>query len=460
MKHSIEYWFLEAPVSRAILHMALPMMLGMAAMSIYNFTDLLFIGALGDTAALAAIPLAMPVMAIFIGLSTFLEIGVGTFISRKLGAQERAAARGGSSFAVFAALGLGLLAGIALIAFIDPVLAILGANAEIYEVLKGYLIVYCCGAPFVVLAMVGAQLLRSITLSKQASAGLVLSAVVNIALDPIFIFVFGMGLQGAAIATIIANIATCVYFLLIISGNEALSLNPLDCCALRKKDLADIGKVGSSAFIMLIMMGGAALIFNNVAVSYGTAVVAGFGIAQTIVQLLEVITMGLYEGVVPLIAGAWGAKRLDRVKNIVRMTAFYLVGFCALLCTILIMNSSMVAGWFSADETVITIGAVIICAQALALVFDSGSGLITGIFQACSKGIASNAMAIARGVMLPICIVAGSVLFGLDGAIWSLLAASLFTFALGMIFVAITFRKSGKDLVADDSLTDGIQAEA
>ena len=436
------YWMTEAPVFRAIAHMAVPMILGMVAMSVYSFTDTLFVGMLGSTDALAALPLSMPVMSLMLAVSMLFEVGAGTFVSRAIGSSDERASRSGSSFAVVGSAIAGIVLAALLALLMDPVLALLGATGSLAVTAKSYLSAYCLGAPFVVLNMVEAQLVRSIAKSKEASFGIAGSAIANIVLDPILMFGFGLGIEGAALATVISNALGAVYFAAIIARSKVLSLRPADI-HLSRQQFAEIVKVGSSAMLMGLFMGVASLVFNNVAVAYGAGLVAAFGIAQSVVALLDFVTMGLYEGVVPLIGGAWGARDTSRMREVIKKTALCLAVFCCVACVAAVAFSGPIVSWFSDDPSVLDFGPAILAMQVLAVPFAAGSGLMMGVLQACGKGLAANTLSMVKGLAFVPCVLAGSLLFAADGVIASLFVAELLSFCLAAALCACAFGKRG-----------------
>ena len=437
------YWLKDAPVTEAIAHMAVSMMLAMAATTIYMFTDTLFIGQLGDTDALAAVPLCIPFTSLVIAISSFFEVGVCTLVSRSIGRGDGDKARRASAFGVRCGFVAGVVLTALSLAFMDPLLTVLGANGTVRAQTAAYLSFYCLGAPIVVLNMVCSQLVRSIGRSKESMAGLVGSALANIALDPLFIFVLGFGVRGAAIATVASNGLAVAYYLFYIRKSDVLCIfNPGG--GLAKHEVAEVSKVGISATLMAALMGLSSLVFNNVAIMYGAAVVAAFGIAQNVVQLLDLVAMGLYEGVVPLIGGAYGAGDRKRLKAILVRTALLILAFAAAGCVLVIAGRDTILSWFTQDGAVLEVGALILTAQVLSMVFEAGTGLITSTFQGCGKGLSANVMSIGKGIITMACIVSGNLLFGLDGVVWSLLASAGSTFLLGIVVAGLTMHGNKK----------------
>ncbi len=436
------YWLEKAPVFKAIKHMALPMIFGMAISTIYNFTDTLFIGLLGDTSALAAPSLCMPFLAVVMALADLFGVGAATAISRKLGSHNAKGARSLSSFAFWATLALSVAVAAASLALIDPLLTLLGATGGAREATQTYLQISAAAVPASMLNLSLCQVVRAKADSKSAMYGMLGSSLLNIVLDPLFMFGFGTGIAGAAVATAIANAAAALFYLAVIARSSEFTLNPRHAL-ISALQLAEVLKIGSAAMLMALLMAVSSLAFNTCAMAYGEEVVAGFGISQSVVQLVELVAMGLYEGVVPLIAAAYGAKNLERVSEIVRKTALCLAVFCLVVAGALFLFRASIVSLFTADATVATVAAAILAAQLLACTFASASGLISGIFQAEGKGIAANVVCVVRGGAMIPCIFAGSALFGLDGIVWALLAAEVLSFLVCLgVYAATRIRRA------------------
>lgn len=434
------YWLEEAPVFKAIKHMALPMIFAMAMGTIYSFTDTLFIGMLGDTSALAAPSLCMPFSTVVMALGDLFGVGAATAISRKLGSHDVESARHFSSFAFWATLALSVAVAVASLVFIDPLLSLLGASGNARGAAQTYLQVAAFAAPATMLNFALCQVVRAKADSKSAMFGMLGSTVLNIVLDPLLIFGFGMGIAGAAIATAIANLAAVLLYVFVIARSSEFSLNPR-YALIGATQLAEVMKIGSAAMLLCLLMAVSSLTFNTCAMAYGEEVVAGFGISQSIVQLVELVAMGFYEGVVPLIAAAYGAKNRERISEIIRKTALCLAVFCLVVAGSIFLFRANIVSLFTADATVAALAAAILTAQLLACAFASASGLISSVFQAEGKGVAANVVSVVRGGAMIPCIFLGSALFGLDGVVWALLAAEVLSFLVcAAICVAIKLK--------------------
>lgn len=182
--------------------------------------------------------------------------------------------------------------------------------------------------------------------------------------------------------------------------------------------------------ILLIV---SSLMFNYYALKYGDYVLAGFGISQKLVQIVDLIGMGLYMGVIPLIATAYGARNELRVKEIIKKTALYLALVITCLFTILFTCRNFIVHCFSNDSDVIRIGAYILTVQLCSSFFAAGAGLLTGIFQAKGEGTPAVVMSVMRGIMLIPAIIFGNYLFKMNGVIFSLLVAEAISCITGLV---------------------------
>ncbi|MCK1911291.1 MATE family efflux transporter, partial [Clostridioides difficile] len=417
------YWLLDAPVTKAIWHMAIPMMLGMSINIIYNITDTFFIGRLNDTAALAAISLLLPFTTILMAIGNLFGTGGSTLFSRLLGSENTDRTKQCSATTLWLSFLFGLLTAIISIIFSNYIIRLLGADSNTFAYVKQYLIFYGMGAPFIIANFTLEQLIRGDGKSVESMIGMMISIGANIILDPILMFGLQLGIRGAAIATVIGNAFAVIYYIVCIQrADNQLSALP-KYFRLEKQMLKEIFLVGLSAMLLDILLIVSSLMFNYYALKYGDYVLAGFGISQKLVQIVDLIGMGLYMGVIPLIATAYGARNELRVKEIIKKTALYLALVITCLFTILFTCRNFIVHCFSNDSDVIRIGAYILTVQLCSSFFAAGAGLLTGIFQAKGEGTPAVVMSVMRGIMLIPAIIFGNYLFKMNGVIFSLLVA-------------------------------------
>ncbi|HBF4992484.1 TPA: MATE family efflux transporter [Clostridioides difficile] len=427
------YWLLDAPVTKAIWHMAIPMMLGMSINIIYNITDTFFIGRLNDTAALAAISLLLPFTTILMAIGNLFGTGGSTLFSRLLGSENTDRTKQCSATTLWLSFLFGLLTAIISIIFSNYIIRLLGADSNTFAYVKQYLIFYGMGAPFIIANFTLEQLIRGDGKSVESMIGMMISVGANIILDPILMFGLQLGIRGAAIATVIGNAFAVIYYIVCIQrADNQLSALP-KYFRLEKQMLKEIFLVGLSALLLDILLIVSSLMFNYYALKYGDYVLAGFGISQKLVQIVDLIGMGLYMGVIPLIAVAYGARNELRMKEIIKKTALYLALVITCLFAILFTYRNFIVHCFSNDSDVIRIGAYILTVQLCSSFFAAGAGLLTGIFQAKGEGTPAVVMSVMRGLMLIPAIIFGNYLFKMNGVIFSLLVAEAISCITGLV---------------------------
>ena len=435
------YYFEKAPVSKSILHMAIPMILGMVVNMIYNITDAYFIGLLNNTSSLAAITLALPFITILMALGELFGTGGSTYISRLLGEKNIDGVKKASAVNFYLSLLTGVLFAFVCLPYLNPIVNVLGATGETFTPTLDYILPFVVGAPFMVTNFTLAQTVRGEGAAKESMIGMIISVVVNIILDPIFIFAFGMGVMGAAFATVIGNVCAVMYYAWYLHRKSSVQSIQIRDFTPTSNILGSIFKIGISAFLLSCFLIISSLLFNNYAMMYGDYVVASFGVANRLCQISDFIGMGLYMGVVPLVAYSYAAGNTKRLRKVLKTTTIYLVGIVMGIAVVLFALRTQVIGLFSSDPIVIVAGKEILTALLASTLFAGLSGWFTSIFQAFGKGIQSNIMSVVRGIVLVPIIFAGNALFGLDGVIWAMTASEFCACVVGMSLWLLSKRK-------------------
>lgn len=436
------YYLEKAPVPKAIAHMAIPMVLGMVVNVIYSIIDAFFIGRLNNTAMLAAVTLAMPFMAIQMGIGQIFGVGGSTYISRLLGEKDEQGAKRASSVNFYLSLLSGLAVTLAGLPLMNPLLRALGAAGETLLYTRNFMLATIIGSPFIVAATALSETVRAEGAATQSMTGMVVSVAVNIILDPVFIFALKMNVTGAALATDIGNLCAVAYYVWRLKFKSTVqSVSPGDFRPSREI-LSSIFRVGSSAFLMCGFMVVSFLIFNNFAMRYGDNVVAAFGVANRVVQVCEFVGMGLYMGVVPLLAFAYSSGDRKRLRQVLQATALCLAGITAGIAAPIFLFRQQILALFSADASFIVVGVRVLTAMLVSTMFSAFGGFFTSMFQAFGKGAQSNIMSVIKGggALIPI-IIMGNMLLGMNGVIWSLTASELVACATGLALWAASKKK-------------------
>jgi multidrug efflux pump len=430
-KNDAMYYLEKAPVPKAIAHMAIPMILGMVVNMIYNITDAYFIGRLGSTSMLASITLALPFTTILMAIGEIFGTGGSTYIARLLGEKNMEGVKKASSVNFYLSLLSGLAFIIICLPAISPIVAVLGATGETLLHTKDFILAYAIGSPFVIANFTLAQTVRGEGASTESMIGMIISVAVNIILDPIFIFLFHMNVMGASIATVIGNACAVAYYVYYLKKRSPIQSVNIKDFKPTKEILSNIFKIGISALLLSGFLIVSSLMFNNYAVMYGDNVVAAFGVANRVCQISDFIGMGLYMGVVPLIAFSYASNNTERLNKILKTTVRYLVSVILVIAILLFVFRTQVLTLFSSDEAVITVGITILSALLVSTLFAGLSGLLTSMFQSFGKGIQSNVMSVARGVALIPIIIIGNQMFQLNGIIWSMTASEICACLIG-----------------------------
>ena len=417
-------------------------MLGMLVNVLYNLTDTFFIGQLNSTPAMAAVTLVLPVMTLFMAIGNFFGTGGSTLFSRLLGAKDETTARRCCATTVWLSVFSGMICAAAALPLLQSIALFLGADASTLPDTRQYLLFYIIGAPVVVLNFALEQIIRGEGASVQSMVGMALSVAVNLALDPLFLFGLHWGVGGAALATVLGNFAAVLYYLIYIRQSGKYLSASLKELSFQRTMLADIVQIGLSALLLDAFLLLSSLLLNYYAMRYGDYVLAAIGISQKLVQVVDLVAMGLCMGSVPLVAAAFGARNTDRQKQVIRKTAGYLTVLVLLLAGGLFLFRAPVVQCFSQDQKVLQIAPFVLAVQLASSFFAAGSELFTGIFQAEGKAAKATVMAVARGVAFVPAVVLCNTLWGLRGMIVSLLVSEAAAFLIGLILVGPCEKKT------------------
>ncbi|MBU4439803.1 MAG: MATE family efflux transporter [Firmicutes bacterium] len=436
------YYLEKAPVSKAIMHMVIPMMLSFIAASIYNITDAFFIGKLDNTAMMAAVTLVLPFSVFLMALGSLFGVGAGTYISRLLGEGNAEGVKKVSAVNFWSSMLTGVIFMAICLPLLGPLLQILGARGNTLLYTRDYIMMFIIGAPIVIANFSLGESVRAEGASTAAMTGMLVGILMNIVLNPIFIFFLNMGIRGSALASVIGNVISVGWFIYYLQQKSTVQSVSIKDFKPSKEIYTNIFKIGISAFMLDGFMVITCLLFNNFAAFYGDNVIAGLGISQRIVQIADFISMSFSMGAVPLIAFAYSARKYERLMEIIKTTTLYMVGITMGLTVILFVLKAQVIGVFSIDDEVIVIGQIILVAQLCSTIFAGLSALFTSIFQAFGKGVQSTVMSVFRGIIFIPVLILGNMFFAVNGVIWANTISEAFTCIVGLILFLSIWKNS------------------
>lgn len=316
--------FETTPVPKALATLAIPTIISQLINLVYNIVDAFFIGRTGNSYMMAAATLTLTIVLLTIAFGNMFGVGGGSLVARLLGRQDPEGARRVSAFSVYGAGAVALTYSVLVGLFLQPILMFLGASPETI----GYATQYCTivtvlGCVPNVLSFVLAALLRNVGCAKQASMGLSLGGVLNIFLDPLFMFVLlpsGYEVVGAAVATLLSNIFSCVFLLLAYrkAGKTApLSLNPKDAATVGRKNLKELFAVGIPSFTLSFLFDLANVFLNMLAAGHNDFVLAAMGIVMKVERVPVAINVGICQGMLPLVAYNFSSGNHVRMREVV-----------------------------------------------------------------------------------------------------------------------------------------------
>ena len=415
-----KYLFEEAPVSRAVMTMAVPTIISMLVVVIYNMADTFFIGQTGDPMQVAAVSLATPVFMVFMALGNLFGIGGSSAISRALGEKKPERARNISSFCCYASLGLGVFMALLFLAGMDVILAMIGASANTIGFAREYLTYIAFGGPFIIFGTAFGNILRGEGAARESMIGNMIGTVTNIVLDPVMILGLGWGVAGAAIATVIGNLAASLFYVgYFLRKKSSLSIRLKDF-RMGDRIAASVASIGIPASLNNILMSCANIVLNLMLGGYGDTPVAAMGVAMKSNMIVVLLQIGLCAGIQPLIGYNYGARNRKRLLQVFRFTGIFAVVMGSILTAVMVMAKRFVVQAFINDPEVIAYGMQMVIALQLSGPFIGILFLCINTIQGMGKAIPSLILTVCRQglIFIPLIIILNKVV-GLNGVIYA-----------------------------------------
>lgn len=428
--------FEKEPIGKAVMKLSVPTVCSNLVMVLYSLADTFFVGLINSPVQSAAVALAAPVMLAFNAVNNLFGVGGSSMMSRALGQKDYKTVKEASSFSfygsLFCSLAFSILAGI----FLVPLCRAFGANEETLPATVQYMFfAIVLNAPFSILNVVFSYLVRAEGNTLQAAIGTMSGALLNIALDPLFILVFRMQALGAAVATLIANVFAVSYFLVYLflkRKTTSISISP-KYFTMRRGVSLGVAAVGVPAMIQNLLNVFSQLIMNNIAAFYGTEAVAATGIAYRASMVMMYVSQGIGQGVMPLVGYTYAAGLIKRMKETILFTLKLSLGILLTMTLVYELFPTAIMRAFIGTESVIVIGSQLLRGMAIAMPFLAVDFLAVGVFQATGKGGYSLLLALLRKVAFEIpALIAFNTWGGLYFSIgWSQVAAEVLTSAIG-----------------------------
>ena len=385
----------QPPVGGIICKLAVPCIISMLVTAFYNMADTFFVGMLHSNAATGAVGVVFSMMAIIQAVGFFFGQGSGNYISRMMGQKQYEEASIMAANGFFTAIGAGVLICILGQIFLEPLSYLLGSTETILPYTKDYLRIILFGAPWMTASLVLNNQLRFQGSASYAMVGITTGAVLNIALDPLLIFTFDMGVAGAGLATIISQF---VSFLILLIGcsrgsNIHISFRKIK---LTRHYIVHMFRGGLPSLARQSIASIATICLNNVARPYGDVVIAAMGVVQRIMQFGASAMIGFGQGFQPFCGFNYGAKLIDRVKKGFWFCVRGSFGFLCLVATLGFIFAPQLVSIFRDDPDVIACGALALRIQCCSFPFQSFIVMSNMMQQVTGKTAPATFMAMAR----------------------------------------------------------------
>ncbi len=431
--------FEKAPIHTAYLKLAIPVVLSMVVQLVYSMVDTYFIALTGNTALIAGVSICTPLFTMFLAFGDMFALGGSSVMSRLLGAGRGEDGKRISVFCVYASIAFGILVTIVLLLGKTPILLFLGADETTLFYAEQYYKYIVLGCTFIIFSLVPSNLLRSVGHPNASMITSIIGAVVNIILDPVFIFGLGLGAAGAAIATIIGYICSSVFAIWYMAVKcEGLSVDPRDL-GITAKELGMIMAVGLPASVTNFMQTIGMTLTNRSLSAYGSDPIAVMGIVLKIVNIVMLIIVGLAFGGQPLTGYVYGSGNKERLKKVLAFAYKIVGGVGLVLALVMALLANPVLHLFLQDEALIGMGTIMLRLQMPCMVL-MGFGLVTTCtFQSMGKGLPALILSLCRqGVVYAIVITVFSAVFGYYGVISAQLGADVVSAIIALVLFFVT----------------------
>lgn len=430
-------------IGKLLMQYAVPAIIAMTASSLYNMVDSIFIGHGVGTMAISGLALTFPLMNLAAAFGSLVGVGAATLISVKLGQKDYDTAQRvlGNVFVLNILLGVAFT--VIVMAFLDPILYFFGGSDETVGYVRDYMYIILLGNTITHLYLGLNAVLRSSGHPQKAMYATIATVIINTILDPVFIYGFGWGIRGAAIATIVAQIISLMWQLWIFSSKEELLHFHRGIFRLKRKIVFDSLAIGMSPFLMNMAACFIVILINQGLKKYGGDLAIGaFGIVNRLVFIIVMIVMGLNQGMQPIAGYNFGAKQYERVTKTLKLTIIYVTGVTTFGFIIGMLFSDTVVGIFTSDAELIELSAKGLRIVVMFFPIIGFQMVTANFFQ--SIGMASKAIFLSLTrqmvVLLP-CLLILPRFFGAAGVWYSMPISDLLASLIAGTMLVWQFRK-------------------
>lgn len=452
------------PVGKLLMQYAIPAIIAMTASSLYNMVDSIFIGQGVGPLAISGLAITFPLMNLSAAFGAAVGVGASTFISVKLGQKDYDTAKHilGNTMTLNLIMGLGV--GLVCLLFLDPILRFFGASDQTIPYARDYMVIILLGNVITHMYFGLNAVLRAAGKPKHAMSSTIFTVVLNTLLDPLFIYTFGLGIKGAAYATVLAQSLALIWQLYIFSRPKELLHFKRGTFRLQSSIIRNIIAIGLSPFSMNVCACIVVILINNSMVHYGSDLAVGaYGIANKVAFIFVMINMGVNQGMQPIAGYNYGAMRYDRLMKVVK---YSIIAATAIMTTGFIIAMTIpgtCARLFTTDPTLIDLSAKGLRYIMVAFPVVGYQMVVSNFFQSIGKAKISIVLSLSRQllILLPLLLVLPT-MFGING-VWVSMPVSdtlsAFMAAWIMIVYMRKFKKQHNEITNEQKVIDNEQKQ-
>lgn len=416
----------SAPIPKALMALGIPIMIGMLINALYNLVDAYFVGGLGES-QMGAISIVFPLGQVVVGLGLMFGNGAASYLSRLLGRGDKATANKVASTALYSSVLIGAIIIIVATIFLKPILYYLGATDTIMPYALTYARIYIISCIFNVFNVTMNNIVSSEGAAKTTMCALLLGAVMNIGLDPIFIYALDMGVAGAAIATAISQfISTLVYLSYVLRKKSAFTFSVKEFFP-TKEILTEILKIGVPTLTFQLLTSLSIALINRAANGYGDAVIAGMGAVTRVTSMGTLVVFGFLKGFQPIAGFSYGAKKFDRLREAIKISILWSTTFCVIVGLAMVLFSTQIISQFANGNTeMISVGQKALVASGFSYMLFGFYTVYSSLLLALGKGTAGFIIgALRQGICFVPVILVLPVVWNMNGILYAQLIADV-----------------------------------
>lgn len=427
----------SAPVPKALMSLGVPIMIGMLINALYNLVDAYFVGGLGES-PMGAISIVFPLGQVVVGLGLMFGNGAASYLSRLLGRGDRESANKAASTALYSSVIIGAIIIILATVFIQPILTLLGATDTIMPYALTYARIYVISCIFNVFNVTMNNVAASEGAAKTTMCALLSGAILNIGLDPVFIYVLGMGVAGAAIATAISQfVSTLVYLTYVLRKKSVFTFSFKDFKP-SKQIYTEILKIGVPTLMFQLFTSLSITLINRAANGYGDAVIAGMGAVTRVTSMGTLVVFGFLKGFQPIAGFSYGAKKFDRLREAIKTSILWSTIFCVVAGLLMVLFSTQIISQFAnGNAEMIAVGEKSLMANGFSFFLFGFYTVYSSLFLALGKGTAGFILGACRqGICFIPVIFILPVIWGMGGILYAQPVADVIS-AIITVFMAL-----------------------